>query len=320
MGYTFSEEFGKAEVSYAFSTKQQFVLEDGNVTWAEFLKPGMRFKLEDGGVATVTKVAPPRVVLPPSDKVYEGGLYEKRILGTIKRTGLVVFDIHFGGGLTVTTTPGHPIYSITRQAFVPAGILRPGELLSNDRGGTTPVVALSEPRYGLVELYNLEVEDFHTFFVGKTGNAVMVHNGLPGLCSLVRPLGKEEAALLPESVLYRQVKGDAKGRPFGTPRNTKTPTIEDLNPKIAEVKAGDLESAIVGKKHGIFPEQAEAVKKMSNEELLRFRPEDPMSGHMNATGDGFGITGGHHRMNEIIERVKDGRLPPDTPIWILFHD
>jgi hypothetical protein len=57
---------------------------------------------------------------------------------------------------------------------------------------------------------------------------------------------------------------------------------------------------------------------MSNEELLRFRPDDPISGVIQ--GDGFSITGGHHRLNEIIRRVEAGTLPKDTKIRILFHD
>jgi hypothetical protein len=149
---------------------------------------------------------------------------------------------------------------------------------------------------------------------------VWVHNGLEGLCSVVKPLGQEEAAQLSENVLFRQVKGDHKGRPFGQPTNPKTPTVADLNPKVAEIKAGDLESAIVGRKHGLDPRQAGPVSQMSNEELLKFRVNDPMSGNLNVTGDGFSITGGHHRLAEIIQRVKDGRLPADTPIRILFHD
>lgn len=316
--YTFEEPFGKADVSYSFSAGRTIVLEDGNVTWAEFLKPGMRMKLEDGGVGTVTKVSPPEIVLPPSDKEYEGGLKEKRILGTIKRTGFVVMDL-IVGGLTITTTPGHPFYSVTRRAFIPAGELAPNELLRNDRGGVVPVQAIGQPRYGLVELYNLEVEDFHTFFVGRTpGNAVMVHNGLEGICSVVKPLGADEAAQLNEGVLYRIVRGDAKGRAFGTPRNPRPPTIEEFNPRIGEMRADQLAGRITGRKHGIFPEQAERVRQLSNEELLRFRVDDPMSGH--ATNGGFSITGGHHRMNEIIRRVQAGELPADTPVRILFHD
>ena len=317
--YTFQEEFGKADVFYLFSVSRTIVLENGNVIWVEFLKPGMRMKLEDGGVATVTKVSPPKIVMAPSDKEYEGGLKEKRILGTIKRTGFVVMDLVVGG-MTIATTPGHPFYSVTRREFVPAGELSLNELLRNDRGGSVPLQAKGQPRYGLVEMYNVEVEDFHTFFVGTPGNAVWVHNGLEGLCSVVKPLGQEEAAQLSENVLFRQVKGDHKGRPFGQPTNPKTPTVADLNPKVAEIKAGDLESAIVGRKHGLDPRQAGPVSQMSNEELLKFRVNDPMSGNLNVTGDGFSITGGHHRLAEIIQRVKDGRLPADTPIRILFHD
>ena len=137
---------------------------------------------------------------------------------------------------------------------------------------------------------------------------------------VVKPLPAEEAVHLPQSVLYRQVKGDHKGRPFGTPRNDKIPTIEDLNPHVGEIPAGDLAGRIAGRKHGINLEQAERVKAMSNEELLRFRIDDPMSGNLNAIRDGFSITGGHHRMNEITRRVGVGELPADTLVRILFHD
>ena len=143
-------------------------------------------------------------------------------------------------------------------------------------------------------------------------------DGIGELGDIVEPLGKEEAVQLSESVRFRIVKGNAKGRPFGTPRNPRVPTAEEFNPKIGELKAGGLAGAIKGRKHGIFPEQAENIRKMSDEELLRFRPEDPISG--NIQGDGFSITGGHHRLNEIIRRVEAGELSADTKVRILFHD
>ncbi len=143
-------------------------------------------------------------------------------------------------------------------------------------------------------------------------------NGIEGLCRILKPLGKDEAAQLSEVVRFRIVKGDAKGRAFGTPRNPCVPTAEEFNPQIGEIRAGEVAGAINGRKHGIFPEQAESIRKMSNEDLLRFRLEDPISG--NIQGDGFAITGGHHRLNEIIRRVQAGELATDTPIRILFHD
>lgn len=82
--------------------------------------------------------------------------------------------------------------------------------------------------------------------------------------------------------------------------------------------AGTVVSLNKGRKHGIFPEQAENIRKMPDEELLRFRPEDPISG--NIQGDGFIITGGHQRLNEIIRRVEADELSADTKVRILFHD
>jgi hypothetical protein len=126
------------------------------------------------------------------------------------------------------------------------------------------------------------------------------------------------AEQLPGDVLYRIVRGDAKGRAFGTPRNQRAPTLAEFNPRIAEVRAGELAATVVGRKHGIFAEQAERVAQLSNEELIRFRAEDPMSATQGK--DGLSLTGGHHRTNEIIHRVRTGQLDPNTVIGILVHD
>ncbi len=57
---------------------------------------------------------------------------------------------------------------------------------------------------------------------------------------------------------------------------------------------------------------------MNNEELIRFRLDDPISAV--EAGGGLSLTGGHHRTSEIIGRVRSGRLAPDTIIRILVHD
>jgi hypothetical protein len=97
------------------------------------------------------------------------------------------------------------------------------------------------------------------------------------------------------------------------------PTLQEFNPRVVEFKAGELKDLIGGRtKHGIFPDQARAVGTMSNEELVRFRIEDPIS----ATGDAteLSLTGGHHRTAEIATRVEANALPPDTPVRVLLHD
>ena len=96
------------------------------------------------------------------------------------------------------------------------------------------------------------------------------------------------------------------------------PTVEEFNPPIQEVRAGDLEGSVVDTRHGLTPDQSASIGRMSNEELLRFRIEDPIS----ATGEpgNLSLTGRHHRTAEIISRVASGQLPPDTLVKILLHD
>jgi RHS repeat-associated protein len=119
-------------------------------------------------------------------------------------------------------------------------------------------------------------------------------------------------------ILARVGRGDNKGRPFGTPRNPRLPTIEEFNPRIEEVRAGDLEELVTGTKHGIFPEQAESIKGLSNEDLVRFRMEDPISATRGEKG--LALTGGHHRTAEVISRVNAGKLDPNTIVRVLVHD
>jgi hypothetical protein len=121
-----------------------------------------------------------------------------------------------------------------------------------------------------------------------------------------------------ERLLTRVVRGDAKGRPFGTPRNPRLPTIEEFNPRVENVRAGDVEELVTGTKHGVNPEQAGTVGKLGNDDLVRFRIEDPISG--TRTESGLSLTGGHHRTAQIIDRVKAGTLDPDTVVEILVHD
>lgn len=146
-------------------------------------------------------------------------------------------------------------------------------------------------------------------------SARLIHNGQQ---YVVKAMEAEVAGQLPEKVLFRIARGDAKGRAFGTPRNPRVPTLEEFNPRIEEVPAGDLAKMIVGRRHGIFPEQAQRVSQLGNEELVCFRIEDPISATQ--APNGLSLTGGHHRMSEIIQRVHAGLLDPNTIIRILLHD
>ena len=77
-----------------------------------------------------------------------------------------------GGSETLVTTPGHPFW-VDGQGWVTAAELRVGEvLMTAEQGLATLSAALS--REGRRTVYNLEVEGWHTYFVGEAG--AWVHN------------------------------------------------------------------------------------------------------------------------------------------------
>jgi Pretoxin HINT domain len=81
------------------------------------------------------------------------------------------FLLNFSNGEQLETTKEHRLH-VDGGGFVPAGRLRPGAALN------TPVNNLvlrgAEERNATTQVYNLEVENFHTYFVGD--NLVWVHN------------------------------------------------------------------------------------------------------------------------------------------------
>ena len=77
-----------------------------------------------------------------------------------------------GDAETLVTTPGHPFW-VDGQGWVTAAELRVGEvLMTAEQGLATLSAALS--REGRRTVYNLEVEGWHTYFVGEAG--AWVHN------------------------------------------------------------------------------------------------------------------------------------------------
>lgn len=83
---------------------------------------------------------------------------------------------------TVVATSNHPFWSARRQAWVPAGELRPGDvlgtrdgILGTRDGGTIRIMerhASTQTR----TVYNLSVAGVHTYYVRLAGTAILVHN------------------------------------------------------------------------------------------------------------------------------------------------
>ncbi|MCW8140504.1 MAG: hypothetical protein KIT58_16520, partial [Planctomycetota bacterium] len=148
-------------------------------------------------------------------------------------------------------------------------------------------------------------EGWHTYFVAGELNApaVWVHNA----CA---PTRTELLERLPERVYA--------GRIVDPRFNARMATPKDFNPRAYTIRAGEFEGRMIGHKHGINPEQTAPIRAMSNEDLVRFRFDDPISSH--GIKNGIDLTGGHHRTAEIIRRVKAGEMAPDTEIHLLIHD
>jgi hypothetical protein len=138
------------------------------------------------------------------------------VLGRIKRTGFAVFDL-MAGGQAITTTPGHPFWSVDRRGWVSAGALRVGERLRAGDGSAVPVEGKSPLRGELIELYNIEVEEFHTYFVSSDAlGGVLVHNGLGGDCGIPKPastpVGSKRSPL---GNVHPNEPTSIGGRPYG---------------------------------------------------------------------------------------------------------
>ena len=96
-------------------------------------------------------------------------------------------------GETITCTPNHPFY-VPQKGWTEAVHLRAGDILVLLNG---EYVVLEKVQHELLEapviVYNFQVEDYHTYFVGESG--VRVHNancGNEGRAGDYRLLSKSE--------------------------------------------------------------------------------------------------------------------------------
>ncbi len=84
--------------------------------------------------------------------------------------------VHIGvNGETISATPSHPFY-VNKFGWTLAGSLRAGDVLVLSNGELVTVEWVQhEILENPIKVYNFEVQDFHTYFVGESG--ILVHNG-----------------------------------------------------------------------------------------------------------------------------------------------
>ena len=153
---------------------------DGTPVKAEFLRPSEwveRLGLTVGGLlpvgvseldidceAVVTSITPCPEIAAGEGRVVTGRF--------VTRDAGNLVTVALENGTEIRATNVHPVWSVDREEWVPAGDLEPGELLDTLAG---PVAVLSVERLeSALDVYNIEVHGEHVFRV--TADGVLVHN------------------------------------------------------------------------------------------------------------------------------------------------
>jgi hypothetical protein len=218
--YTYPEMFGFAEARMVFDADEHFRLVDGRVVSVLDLFRGMHVWMADGTIGTIKGDPERRSEIPVPPLPDDNGLWTSRVVGQVKHTADEIVEFRWGGQM-VRVTPGHAVWSASRRGWVGAHELYRGEMIRVAGNVVAPVEGARRVT-GRIEVFGIEVEYFHNYFVGSGDNAMLVHNGPQ---CVVKPMEAEAAGQLPENVLFRIVRGGAKGRSFGTPRNPRGPNF-----------------------------------------------------------------------------------------------
>ena len=125
------------------------------------------------------------VVLSAPEDDLNGPFVAKRVEEVFERSS-VLFDLHVGGKL-IRTTAEHPFY-VQGKGWTAAKELSPGDLLRSHDGQWVAVESASDSGE-VAPVYNMRVEEYHTYFVGADGwgfsvwahNACRVANLEPGV-------------------------------------------------------------------------------------------------------------------------------------------
>jgi hypothetical protein len=153
---------------------------------------------------------------PEGDPTGEAGWRE--VEGRLVRTGRVL-HLH-AGGLVVRTTPEHPFW-VDGAGWVEAGALLSGERIATLSGGWAEVEEVYDT--GLYErVYNLQVAEYHTWFVGGPGvDALWAHNA----CVTFIPVTEGDTTGMAEATYawgYRQQQARSPVNSAGRRRRWRT--------------------------------------------------------------------------------------------------
>jgi hypothetical protein len=191
------DTFVEPEQATWVSVSVRMTKRDGTVVQAEFLRPrewvdrlGIKAgaalpiaiaELEVEGDAFVTGIGPCPIIAEGDGRVVTGR-FVTREAGNLVRVALE-------NGAEIRATDVHPVWSVDREEWVPAGELEPGERV--DAIGGPVAVREFQRLESPLDVYNIEVHGEHVFRV--TADGVLVHNAGPS-CKLGTDLAGGSAA------------------------------------------------------------------------------------------------------------------------------
>ncbi|MEU0443789.1 RHS repeat-associated core domain-containing protein [Streptomyces sp. NPDC006186] len=145
--------------------------------------------MADGTSKPIKDVAVGETATATDPETGESGPHKVTTL--IKGTGdkqLVDISLGTGGSdrsrsSTITATDGHPFWVPALHQWVEAGDLTAGQWLQTSAGTWIQITAIRH-RTQPMSVYNLTVDELHTYYVLAAGTAVLVHNDNPLVCPL----------------------------------------------------------------------------------------------------------------------------------------
>jgi intein/homing endonuclease len=157
-------------------------------------------ELEIDGLAEVTAVRECPPIAEGEGRVVTGRF--------VTREAVNVITVRLANGAEIRATDVHPVWSVDREEWIPAGELEPGEKVDTLAGPVA--VANVERLESRVDVHNIEVHGEHVFRV--TADGVLVHNACPGILPDRLP-GGPTTGIFDQSIWL--VSGGPRSKVFG---------------------------------------------------------------------------------------------------------
>ncbi|BCM91916.1 hypothetical protein IAD21_03794 [Abditibacteriota bacterium] len=150
-----------------------------------------------------------------------GQVSSKKVTRTYVRQAPSTVVLGLGDGQKIEVTPEHPVFMMEaghtpRWKMIPAGNVAIGTSIQTRAGPPRPLTTLA-PNHQNRTVFNFTVEDFHTYFVGKSqDHALWVHNANgDGICDLSgdTPLPADNGTNAPHEVPQNKINSQVTNLP-----------------------------------------------------------------------------------------------------------